>query len=103
MRLALWLLILLFILIVVLFVGCGQNNANISNDLVKNTINNIDNVITTVNNLNNPNEETVKLAGNYKNSSTTYKTHELKPLVYGDRNYSTAPNPINKQNRYNIY
>ena len=69
-----------FLLIVVLFVGCGANNANVSKELVNNTINNIDNIVATVNNLNNPNEETVKLSGNYQNSRT-YRTQELKPLV----------------------
>ena len=88
-----------FLLIVVLFVGCNQNNANISNELINNAITNIDNIVATVNNLNNPNEETVKLSGGYQNSKT-YRTQELKPLVYGDRNYSTAPNPRNQQNKY---
>ena len=97
-----------FILVIVLLVGCGGSQGNITKDVVNNTINQIDNIVTTVNCLGTPNEENIKLEQNYQDSNNdvaTYNnTRKPQELIFGDRNvnnnYNNMPNPQNRSGRY---
>ena len=64
-----------FILVIVLLVGCGSTQGNITKDVVNNTINQIDNIVTTVNSLGTPNEENIKLEQNYQDSNNDIATY----------------------------
>lgn len=93
-----------FILVLILFAGCGNSQANMTKDLVNSTINQIDSIVTAANNLGNPNEESLKLSKNY-NDSTMYRITEPKTFTFGDKNLNNSsndsmPNPQNRNGRY---
>lgn len=75
-----------FILIIVLFAGCGNTQGNITKELINSTTNKIDNVLSIINNFESPNEETVKLSNNTEKA--TYPIH-AKDFTFGNKNTKT--------------